>query len=276
VTGWWTYLPDENITATILPFTERVGEQPLRQETAGSAYPVQGQMARFSADVVAVQPSHIAGSVSSKYFSGGRGQLGYHNLASAVSAIATRVSEASAPTFTYFYISDVDTEAHLSGPASDATWASLLRVQSCLESLERELDGRARMIVTADHGQVAVETRVTLHRDDELMRLLRFPPSGEVRVAYFHVQPGVSGFEEAFRERAGADWLLLSASDAFDARLFGRDAPSDETRRRIGDYVAIAPAGTVLFYEPPPDLVAMRGTHGGLTPDEMRIPLILV
>lgn len=275
VMGWWTYLPHAGQTATILPYTERFSERPLRKDEADRAYAAPALMASYASDALSVQPSFIANSVSSRYFSGGRGQRGYDSLNEAVDAIVARAGRGTARTFTYLYVPFVDTAEHEFGPTSGQAWLTMMRVQARLERLAGTLAGRARLIVTADHGQIAVARRTIVTAESPLMRHLRFPPSGEPRVAYVHARDESGGLPEAFHSVTGGDWLLMTAEEAFDSGLFGPEAPSDETRRRVGDYVAIAPPGHVLLYEPSDALLAMSGTHGGLTRDEMRIPLIL-
>jgi hypothetical protein len=276
IAGWWTYLPHAEQTATILPYMERFSERPLPEADAVRAYRVPSLLQAYNSDVISVQPSYIANSVSSRYFAGGRGQRGYDSLTTAGETIVDHVAHASSPTFAYMYVPFVDTAQHETGPASSATSLALARVQARLERLHDALAGRARVIVTADHGQIAIERKTIITRDSELMRWLRFPPSGEPRVVYFHVRSGGrAGFDREFRQLVGDDWLLLASSDAFDAGLFGPESASAETRLRVGDFVALAPPGHVLLYEPSDTLLAMRGTHGGLTRDEMRIPLIV-
>ena len=51
--------------------------------------------------------------------------------------------------------------------------------------------------------------------------------------------------------------------------------PLSVTRRRLGTFMGIAPVATKLFVEPTDGNVAHAGIHGGLTPQEMGIPLIL-
>jgi hypothetical protein len=82
-------------------------------------------------------------------------------------------------------------------------------------------------------------------------------------------------FASMFRERHGEAWALLRADEVRELGLLGARV-SDETARRIGTYAGVALAREVVMYEPAETLRAMRGFHGGLRAEEMRVPLIVV
>jgi hypothetical protein len=172
----------------------------------------------------------------------------------------------------------VDTAEHEHGTHARQVTNAVDHVRLRLRTLVESLRGTARVIITADHGQIDVpqQTRVIFDRHDPLMGMLRIPPSCEPRASVFHVR---SGFEErfadAFRDRFGDRFALLSTQEVEELRLLGPEQLDRETRRRIGDFLAVPRGLDVILYEPPPTLRAMRGFHGGLLPDEVRIPLIL-
>ena len=109
---------------------------------------------------------------------------------------------------------------------------------------------------------------------DPLLDALRLPPSGEPRVPFFY--PRIGGevaFAAAFRERFGATHALLTINEVDELRLLGPDAFAPETRRRMGEFMAISATPDAIQHKPDDP---MLGYHGGLLSDEMRIPLIVV
>ena len=153
-------------------------------------------------------------------------------------------------------------------------------MERLLEGLAHRLAGRARIVVTADHGGLDADgERVHLLRaSDPLIRLLRREPSGDSRAVYFHVREGDEReFKDMFRDRFGDRFFLLTTGEAEEMRLFGPGSLSDEVRRRLGTFVALSAGADVILYDWPSrseEDDPFVGYHSGLTPAEMLIPLI--
>ncbi len=280
VPGWWTYLPDAGLTATILPFHDRFSDENLDGRIAPtSAFPVPSLQRAYARRRLAVMPQTIAGSVYSRYSSDEGAFSGYASLTAAAERIARHVRESAAPTYTYFYVPYIDGAAHRSGPEHGDVQRAIGRAAKRLAQLAEALPADARIVVSADHGLIEVprDARHTLDRHDALVRLLRVPPTCEPRTPAFHVRDGQQAtFAALFRERWADRFALLTVDEADELRLFGKAPLSTETRRRLGDFVAVARGLDAIVYEPSDELRAMRGFHGGLHPDEMRIPLIVI
>jgi hypothetical protein len=104
------------------------------------------------------------------------------------------------------------------------------------------------------------------------------PPSGEGRFPLFHVRPGEQeAFEAMFGDRFGQQFILLKTQEADDLKLFGPDGLDPLARQRFGDYLAIPTADHALEYYASRQAweKAPLGRHGGLSQEEMRIPLIV-
>lgn len=277
VTGWWTYLPAAGVSATVLPYIERFSRRPLGEfgiESA-SVFPSPSVLDALHSPACWL-PSPIAGSVYSRYFGGGARQRGYDQLADACRDIVTRIRSSSSRTLSYLYISQVDDAQHEHGPASEQVRASVRVVVDALKRMSVALGEAARVVVTADHGQIGVEpeNQVTLHADDPLIARVIVPPTGDYRTLFFHTGEGErQPFAQLFRDRFGERWALLSTDEVEALRLFGPDDLASETRRRIGDFTAISKDAAAIRYAPEEP---MSGYHGGLLPEEMRIPLIIL
>lgn len=278
VPGWFVYLPDDEIIATILPFIERFSKRPLAEVGIDPerALPVPSLLPRFAHEAICYMPSHITGSVYSDYLSGGPPQVPYKRLSAATDAIATRVFETPRPTYTYLYVPFIDAAEHKHGPYTKPVAKTVARVEQAIESLAEKVAGRARVIVTADHGLTRVDRRhqTELKDGDPLLDLLRLPPTGEPRVPLFFTRDGaLEDFADAFRERFGATHALLTIDEVDELRLLGPEPLAAETRRRLGDFMAISATADAISYKPDEP---MLGYHGGLLPGEMRVPLIVI
>lgn len=178
------------------------------------------------------------------------------------------------------YWGGVDGVAHTYGPGTE-NWRAEVRSIAC--SMEREflrwLPPRERdgtlLLITADHGQAyAPPEQATLLTDHPTLRnMLAVPLSGESRATYLFVRHGRAGDVRAyFAEHLTDRFVLVDSAQALAAGLFGRGTPAPETSFRIGDLLALARGQNLLHRgDKKPRLI---GRHGGLTPEEMLVPLI--
>lgn len=280
VPGWWSYLEEKSLSVVTLPFQERHTETPLSAlgVEVGEIWPFPSWMKELQRDCLSILPSGLPGSAFSRYSRGYTDGVGYKTIAEATSLIAQRVAQARRPTYTYLYLPEFDAACHHHGVDSLEATRTLANIEDEIERLAITPRGRARLIVSADHGHIDVieKDRFKLRDGDPMLALLKAVPSAEPRMPVFHVREGMADdFERMFRERFGEQFALLTAIEAEKMRLFGPDPLSSLARRRFGDFIAVALERATLKYEPPnpkkPDHI---GYHAGLTPEEMRIPLI--
>ena len=288
--GWWAYLPAQDLIAVPLPFQRLADERPLDELGIAPAdvFPVPSLMSRMRHAPELVLPAAIADSAYSRYLGGTATRAGYDTLAGAVEHIAARVEAADGPTYTYWYVSRVDTLAHELGTTHERTTDALRDLDEQLAALAgrvAELAAPVRVVVTADHGHLDVPEggRQMLAADDPLLAFLRFHPTGDVRVVYFHVRADANAeahaaFRALFAARFEERWVLLTTDEVDALRLMGPNPLSAETRARIGDYTAIALGAEVMRYAGVPGaerFLRQQSQHSGLSPHEMTIPLVI-
>ena len=185
--------------------------------------------------------------------------------------------EDDTPLYAYAYWAGVDSVAHLHGPRGPEHAAEAAGLDRNLErALGDRRAGDTLVILTADHGHATVDpTRlVDLEGDAELRDLLRNPIAGEPRLVFLHT-------DKPDQVKAHLDhayprtFFVFDREDAIAAGLFGRGDPA-LVRRRVGEVIAMLSddrAATVVRVDG--QTVLHRGAHGGMTPDEMRIPVLL-
>ena len=94
----------------------------------------------------------------------------------------------------------------------------------------------------------------------------------------FHVITGQEDkFTSEFQRRFGEHFLLLSAADVLAAELLGPDGVSEFTLPRLGIFMAIARYDAGMKFRRGSDGtgLTLNAQHGGLTPDEMLVPVIV-
>lgn len=186
------------------------------------------------------------------------------------------LTDAPRPSYVYAYWSGIDTVSHLYGPRSEeaAIEATVFDV-----ALRHALAGRAPgdtlVLLTADHGHATTDPDKMLDviGDEELRALLRNPPAGEPRLVFLHTDR-----PQLVREHIERKWpgqvTLLDRDELIDAGLFGRGDPTT-ARRRIGEVVMLLDrdlSASIVKVEG--QTVRHHGSHGGMTADEMRIPVL--
>ena len=282
VVGWWNYLPQLGEPVVILPFIGLSDGVPLQEShdlTVSDAIghvPLIQEMTRSAA---VVQPRAIIDSAYSAYLSAGAERIPYDNLSDAAAAISARIHRAGQPTHTYWYVPNVDHQAHEHGCASPEVRTALLDLDAALAALASQLEGAsARIVLTADHGHMDAGAKIPLAADDPLCDHLR-SASGDMRLSFFHVRKGeAEAFEGEFRSRFGDRLALITTDQLDELRLLGPDPLSEETRRRVGDYAAIALDASVFRYTGGFDedrFMQQRSHHSGLSSHEMTVPMVV-
>lgn len=182
----------------------------------------------------------------------------------------------SAPGYVYAYWSGVDTAAHWHGPGSPEEAAEAAALDLALSrAFAPERDGRTLVLLTADHGHALVDPDrlIDLEADTELRALLRNPLAGEPRCAFLHTDRP-DEVKRHLEERYPGAFALFDREELIAADVFGRGDPA-LVRSRVGEVCAF-PRGdrgaTVVRVDG--QIVLHRGSHGGMSPAEMLIPVL--
>ena len=284
VTGWFTYLPEQRLTAMMLPFSERGSNQPLLSRGIRPEEILPPPLLpRMTHRPLTLAPTYIANTPYNVYSRGGTSGQGYEKIQDGIDHVIAAVITAKAPTYVHLYLHDVDTLCHHVGVNHDSVVPLVLGIDAELERLAEAIRGRARIVITADHGLIDVATsdQALLFVGDPLLEMLLsgVPPTGDARMPIFHVKEGqIRAFVELFHQRYGDRMVLLSIEQVERMELLGLGPIAPLARRRFGDFIAFPhrPA-TLAFYPPgkPPGELYLA-VHGGLSPQEMKVPLCIV
>lgn len=192
---------------------------------------------------------------------------------------ATRVAEAarqSGPNLSYCYNSELDLIGHGHGCGSDAWRVQLSLIDRAVELLAARLPEHTRLLVTADHGMVDVPGAAKIDYDQEPVLSDRVALiAGEARVRYLHVAAEhLESVRQNWIDRLGPGYAVWRRDEAIEAGWFG-PVVTPAARERIGDLIVLALAdGAVVRSRAEQRLSRMTGQHGGLTDDELMVPLL--
>ena len=283
VTGWFTWLAEIGSVVAPLPFITRAGRTSLTElgVVPGDIFVGPTVFERVHADCHTVQPADLVGSEYSRAHTRGAAPTGFRRLDQLVEGIAGIVRNAARRTYVSAYWPVLDTLSHRFGASSSRARRHLAAIDAHFERLRDSLAGSgALLVLTADHGFVDIrpESRLDAGSLPGLAPMLSRPLCGEPRIAYCYVREAhrVDFAQRAEDALAGAGQVVESASMVEDG-WFGLADPHPRLLERVGDYALVMRDGYAIT-----DRIAGEkrfrqiGVHGGVSRDEMRVPLVVV
>ena len=180
-----------------------------------------------------------------------------------------------ANSFAYVYINDDDDASHREGFGSAKFHAAMNKAAELITKLLEQLPAGTRLWVTADHGMLNRGDYCVLGQDNDLLANVKLL-GGEPRVRYLYVREGaVAETKSQWQEYFGEKVTLLDRHEAIKQGIFG-PAITERNAQRVGDLIAIAQGDLILVEKERQELqLAMVGHHGGVTPAELEIPLLV-
>ncbi len=219
-------------------------------------------------------------------------RIGYSTLSEGLFNLSERIERTTSPAYFNFYAADIDTISHRYGPSSPQVHEEIdLTLRQIERLLFRKLQGNAQdtlFLLSADHGQVDVSPQRTIFLNTEprfapLLPMLRktrkgvhIAPVGSARDLFLHIEP--SRLEEAFAFLQTAFEgiaQVLYVKELIEHGFFGPPPLHPKLLERTGDIVILPFQGeAVWWYEKGIFEQPFYGHHGGLTPEEIQIPLL--
>ncbi len=280
LTGW--VIRDRRFGGNLMPLPlRRPAGRFLRQPFAIErlfpyAAPVSNEK-KARAIKVLLPPKIVGTPFSARHLRHETGPLDTENLASQILDEARKINAAGGGLL-YVYYTTFDAVSHESGPWSDAALECFQRVDSVFQAVVPHLRAiKADMLVTADHGFTRAFREKCWRLDRRTVKsMLKHAPSGEARLTYCHVRAGAENdFTALANETMKGKAIVVPSWNLVRAGLFGPGTPHRRLKERIGTHTLLMESGwTTSFRYPGEHRHFMRGVHGGLSSDEMWVPLI--
>jgi hypothetical protein len=223
-----------------------------------------------------IEPEIFRGEAMTRMHAAEANFVGYVVPSTMGVRLHSALADAPRPSYVYAYWSGIDTVSHLYGPRSEeAAIEAAIFDLSLRHALGGRPPGDTLVLLTADHGHATTDPDKLLDivGDPELRALLRNPPAGEPRLVFLHTdQP------DRVREYIDRKWpgltTLLDRDELIEAGLFGRGDPT-LARSRIGEVVVLLDRDLgASIVKVDGQTIRHHGSHGGMTADEMRIPIL--
>jgi hypothetical protein len=218
--------------------------------------------------------------------------FGYKTLAEGLINLSEKLLDKKPPAYSFFYFDRIDAICHEYGPESAQLTAEILVFLMTMEHIFlKALAGNTRKILfllTADHGQAGTDPKTTIYLNREpafkgfeiFLKTNRagefLIPAGSARDFFLYIKPEVLDEARQFLStRLDGRAEVWKVTDLMEAGYFG-PVTSPEFLGHVGNLVILPFRGeTVWWYEKDKFEQRFYGHHGGLTREEMEIPLIM-
>jgi len=270
--GYEVLVPGEDRLVNELSWED--GPDPLRWQPQATVFE---HAERDGVEVTRVGPAFFDGSgLTRAAVRGGRFRAA-DSLAARVDASLAAV-RASKRSLVYLYWGDLDKVGHVHGCQSWEWGDELEAIDAELARLCRSVPSDTAVFVTADHGMVDAPhaLRIDLAHDPDLAAGVRHV-GGEARALQLYCEPGAeTDVFHTWTERVAERAWIRTRADAVAQGWFG--PVSEGNLPRIGDVVVAMRDNFAIVdsRRARPQLLALVGLHGSLTPEESAVPLFHV
>jgi predicted AlkP superfamily pyrophosphatase or phosphodiesterase len=298
---WQQYSPELAATVKPLRFSGVIngkelglGQQGIDPHVifpSGTLYERLENLARYRSLLVTL-PQIAANKVNGALAAGA--QVVTYTKPHELTALLPKVFAGHSWRYAQVYTDVLDEAGHIYGFGSPSYNQIALALFAQLESAIQAIRKPGRLIlVTADHGHICIEPKDASQRIDVdkecpwLVSTLTAPsgtmagyisPSGSLRDMYLHVRPDVL---QAAVKRLSHDLQgraeVLTTQELYDSGWFGSLPGDPALLNRIGTLAIMPYLPYCLMWKGQwVNTMSMKGFHGGASPQEMEIPLMVI
>lgn len=236
------------------------------------------------------QPYGYAYSPYTRVVTDGAQIVPYRTMSEAIVQLDELLAHQEGPSYYFLYYDAIDTICHWHGPESPQVTAE---IETFLDVMERQLQSRLAktrprtlFLMTADHGQAAIDPHTTVFLNQTLPDIHGWlkrnragqliVPTGSPRDMFLHIkEPMLDEAQVTLQSHLAGKAEVQRVKTLTDAGYFG-PAPTARFRERVGNLVVL-PYGneSVWWYEQGRFEQPFKGQHGGLSPNEMQTILLV-
>jgi len=286
LTGWDINLKEIGAITTILPFVSMYGSESLTKAKfkMNQIMNIDSYHKGFKGKCFILLDKEISNSPLTKYVSKYANIIPTKTYKNKFVKLKKLIKKKSTQRrFIHMYIPDLDSIAHKEGINSKKVNDIFLNLDKRIQNLSESIKGTStKLIVVADHGLIdsSLKTEMWIENIQGLKECLTIPLAGEPRVRDVFVRPSkVKDFEKIMKNKMSKICWCFKGEQLIKDNFYGLGKPNKKLIDRVGDYVLIMKENYVLKdklanYEKPKKF--QKGNHGGVSNDEMLVPLILI
>ena len=283
LTGWFTYFRELESILTVLPVKPRLGDSSLEEANIDVAT-LYGHVPVFDlleVDCHIVTPRNIAYSDYSLAHRGKARISPYKNLTGCFDLPRNIIKTGASKKYIYTYWPQFDGMAHEIGVGSQGVADHFQEIDKAFGKFIEDIKGTNTLVIaTADHGIIdsGPSYCIELEHHPELQNMLSMPLSGERRMAYCYVQSDrQDDFTHYLANNLAEQVTAYPSRRLLEQHYYGLGSAHPQLHRRIGDFVLEMNKNyTIMDTLPGEKHFYHIGTHGGLSEDEMLVPLIII
>lgn len=216
----------------------------------------------------------------------GANARGFKTLPETLVNLRSRLENAKGKNYFFLYYDKIDTISHDYGPDSVHVEAEADMFLHTMESfISKMKKGKTLFLLTADHGQSEVDPATTLYLNKVFPGFEKFVrtnqkgqlliPGGSCRDLFLYIKDELlDEAQDLLAKGLAGKADVVKTADLVAQGYFGPEI-SDAFRARVGNLVILSYRyESVWWYEKGKFEQKYYGHHGGLTPQEMEIPLL--
>ncbi len=273
LTGWFMNSKEIGTIISPLPFNARFGSYNLNEMNFNfeSICSEKQVSEKIKGNSVYIFPKKIVGKSILK---GRKKVFAYDSLEGLFKQIKKAVN-LPGKKYIHAYWPDFDSMGHELGIANEELLEHFKELEERIQKLKLK---DTQLLITADHGMIDANKKIiNLKENKKFYECLSMPLSGEPRFVYCYVR--LSKVKQFLLEceKYKKYFLVHKSEDLVKKNYFGLGKVNPKLLERIGDFTLLMKKDYIAFdcldneeFEMP------IGNHGGLTKQEMLVPLIVI
>lgn len=226
---------------------------------------------------------------------------GYNSLREGLEILANYITNCDGKSYHLFYYDVIDKISHEHGPESEQFYLEVEKLFQMLEKFSlilNKYDKNVLFVLTSDHGHVSLDPNKNIYLNQEFPEIEKYikrsgngsllVPAGSARDMFLYIKDEMLDDAQKFlQEKLYKKAVVYKTMDLIGNKqlnirhgdmlyYFGKKGISKALKDRLGNLVILPVDNwTVWWYEDGVFEVKMKGHHGGLSCDEMEIPLLI-
>ncbi len=279
-TGWFMYFKEMGTIIAPLPYRTRSGGIPFNSVPIKGILTEKSFYEKIKVKSYIVIANDLIDSEYTRLMSKRAKRVSYTNLPGFFNSVK-KVIKNKGRKFVYAYWPTFDGLCHHYGTKSKQVSKHFKELEKHVTKFLKSVEKTDTMIIiTADHGLIDKDKAHTIYlsKHPKLMDCLTLPLSGETRLAYCYVKPSnAKDFERYVKKHLKKYCYLFKSQDLIKRKYYGLFNEHPKLKDRVGDYILMMKENYALK-----DFVLGEmehfhiGVHGGVSKEEMWVPLIVI